>query len=53
MELLTLPAVQQTMDEAERQLEQYRRALEERYRERLWLRTHTVVALGLDRLAWA
>jgi hypothetical protein len=52
-ELRALPGVQQALGEAQAQLERYRRALEDRYGERLRLRTHAVAALGLDRLVWA
>ncbi|MDQ5908777.1 MAG: nuclease superfamily protein, partial [Pseudomonadota bacterium] len=52
-DLRALPAVAKALAEAEAQLAQYRQALEVRYGERLRLRTHAVVALGLDRLVWA
>ena len=52
-DLRALPPVAKALAEAEAQLAQYRQALEVRYGERLRLRTHAVVALGLDRLVWA
>jgi hypothetical protein len=50
--LQALPAVQQALAQADRQLARYRKALQVRYGEKLRLRTHAVVALGLERLVW-
>lgn len=50
--LQTLPAVQQALAQADRQLARYRQELETHYGKKLRLRTHAVVALGLERLVW-
>jgi len=51
-ELRTRPEVATLLAEAEAQLARYRGALERRYGERLKLRTHAVVCVGLLRLVW-
>nr|VFK52281.1 MAG: Predicted AAA-ATPase [Candidatus Kentron sp. TUN]VFK52488.1 MAG: Predicted AAA-ATPase [Candidatus Kentron sp. TUN] len=52
-ELQSLPRVETSLDEAKKQLSRYRATLEDIYGEKLHLRTHSVVALGLSRLVWA
>jgi len=51
-ELRALPAVAEALREAETQLTTYRKALERTDGERLRLRTHAVVGIGLERLVW-
>jgi hypothetical protein len=48
--LRDLPPVATRLAEAEGQLARYRQALERAYGERLKLRTHAVVCIGLERL---
>lgn len=52
-ELAALPAVAAELAAAQAQLARYRETLERAYGERLRLRTHAVVSLGLVRLVWA
>ncbi len=47
-----LPPVQTRLAEARGQLTGYRQVLQQRYGERLRLRSYAVVSLGFDRLAW-
>ena len=51
-ELRALPAVAEQLQAAETQLATYRVALERREGATLKLRTHAVVAIGLERLVW-
>jgi len=51
-ELENLPLVKDALAEAEQQLVAYRKTLEAAYHGKLRLRTHAVVALGFERLAW-
>jgi hypothetical protein len=51
-ELRALPAVAEALRDAERQLTGYREVLERPGGEPLKLRTHAVVCIGLERLAW-
>jgi hypothetical protein len=51
-ELRALPAVQEQLQAAESQLATYRAELERREGATLKLRTHAVVAIGLERLVW-
>jgi len=51
-ELRALPAVAEQLQAAEQQLATYRVALERREGATLKLRTHAVVAIGLERLVW-
>jgi hypothetical protein len=51
-ELRTLPVVREKLEEAQRQLADYRETLERSYGSSLNLRTHAVVAIGLTRLVW-
>lgn len=51
-ELALLPLVAEKLDEAEKQLQDYRQTLELNYGTKLKLHTHAVVALGFDRLVW-
>ena len=51
-ELMALGGVQEKLDQAAAQLENYRRCLKTRYGERLRLRAFTVIALGFERLVW-
>ena len=51
-ELRALPAVQEQLQVAEQQLTTYRTELERREGATLKLRTHAVVAIGLERLVW-
>lgn len=51
-ELVKLPKVQAKLQEAENQLAGYQRTLEQAYGDKLRLRTHAVVGLGLTRLVW-
>ena len=50
--LRALPAVAEQIKDAEMQLARYRATLERVYGEKLKLRTHAVVCIGLERLAW-
>ncbi|MDG4583867.1 MAG: AAA family ATPase [Candidatus Competibacter sp.] len=52
VELRTLPAVAEKLQEAEQQLSVYRETLEREAGGALKLRTHAVVAIGLERLVW-
>lgn len=52
-ELLALPLVADKISEAQGQLVHDRTILQQAYREKLRLRTHAVVSLGLTRLVWA
>lgn len=47
-----LPIVQKKLDEARRQLKNYRTLLEAKYGATLRLRAYAVIALGFDRLVW-
>ncbi|MFO7641424.1 MAG: hypothetical protein R6X17_09235 [Candidatus Competibacteraceae bacterium] len=47
-----LPAVAEQLQAAEQQLATYRAELERREGATLKLRTHAVVAIGLERLVW-
>jgi len=51
-ELRILPIVTARLADAKMQLGRYRQALENAYGERLKLRTHAVVCIGLERLVW-
>ncbi len=51
-ELRALPAVAEKLHEAEQQLATYRAELERAEGATLKLRTHAVVAIGLERLVW-
>lgn len=51
-ELTNLPPITQAFGDAQTQLQAYRRALEHKYGDALKLRTHTVVAIGTERLLW-
>ncbi len=52
VELKALPPVQKKLAEARPKLEQYSRALSERYGETLRLRRFAIVSLGFERLVW-
>jgi hypothetical protein len=52
MELRTLPAVAEKLQEAEQQLAEYRKVLEDQAGGQLKLRTHAVVSISLERLVW-
>ncbi|CAK0780082.1 AAA-ATPase_like domain-containing protein [Gammaproteobacteria bacterium] len=52
-ELTALPLVQTELKAAQAQLARYRETLERVYGEKLRLRTHAVIGLGLTRLVWA
>ena len=51
--LRALPLVAEKLQEAERQLTVYRTVLEDQESATLKLRTHAVVAIGLERLVWS
>jgi hypothetical protein len=51
-EVKALASVQAQLTEARARLTGYRQVLQQRYGERLHLRSYAVVALGFDRLAW-
>lgn len=51
-EVAALPAVQQKLAEAKRQLQGYQQKLQQNYGAALKLRTYAVVSIGLERLAW-
>ncbi len=50
--LRALPAVAEQIKDAETQLTRYRTTLERVYGDKLKLRTHAVVCIGLERLVW-
>ena len=50
--LRALPAVAEQIQDAETQLTRYRATLERVYGDKLKLRTHAVVCIGLERLVW-
>ncbi len=50
--LRELPTVAEQIQAAKTQLVRYRTILEQVYGEKLKLRTHAVVCIGLERLVW-